>query len=540
MPMSLETRLLDTLKDLRKNRDAAQDLVWELEGSVSVDRYKTLYYEDLEQYQVFCEAYIIKLLSRFVSGRDNIEILLAAFGLLQGYENIGSVNERRVLYADKAVNTNKQISSDWADPSSSLQKIEDRIIKKLVERLLTAISQASGEPLGFAANIYIDLLDRFPERLPAKYPMPQPSYLGGAFLVEGSPRKIPRTTEKAAEACGYTVVTKVRIKGDPDRTWKDTVNIRAGDQVEYQIIYKNISDANHANVTVSDEIPANMQYVSGSTVLINSGNRTGVIVENDALVEGGLNIGSYNSGEDASVRFTAKAVDTSSATGEEQLINRSQVAVGDSVLESRTEVKVAYSWGPARPLYKFDQPADHAVFNSVMDNPLIGDERYFVRIEEKRSGRPYSGNIMLEANKQYEVYIYYHNHADISLNDPAHKSTGVARDVRLSTNFPNCLKAGERGSINASLTSTTTNPPAVWSGAYITAKTNMTLHYVEGSAKIYNNWKANGRVLSINLFSDKGTFLGLNELNGIVLGGKKEFSGYVVYTIQTKAIREHK
>ena len=51
-------------------------------------------------------------------------------------------------------------------------------------------------------------------------------------------------------------------------------------------------------------------------------------------------------------------------------------------MESRTEVKVAYSWGPARPLYKFDQPADHAVFNSVMDNPLIGDERYFVRIEE--------------------------------------------------------------------------------------------------------------------------------------------------------------
>ena len=60
---------------------------------------------------------------------------------------------------------------------------------------------------------------------------------------------------------------------------------RAGDQVEYQIIYKNISETSHANVTVSDEIPANMQYVSGSTVLINSGNRTGVIVENDALVE---------------------------------------------------------------------------------------------------------------------------------------------------------------------------------------------------------------------------------------------------------------
>ena len=538
MPMSLETRLLDTLKDLRKNRDAAQDLVWELEGSVSVDRYKTLYHEDLEQYQVFCEAYIIKLLSRFVSGRDNIEILLAAFGLLQGYEDIGSVNERRVLYADKAVNTNKQISSDWADPSSSLQKIEDRIIKKLVERLLAAIGQTSGEPLGLAANVYIDLLERFPERLPAKYPMPQPSYLGGAFIVEGSPRKIPRTTEKATEACGYTVVTKVRIKGDPDRTWKDTVNIRAGDQVEYQIIYKNISDASHANVTVSDEIPANMQYVSGSTVLINSGNRTGVVVENDALVEGGLNIGSYHSGEDARVQFTAEAKDTGLTDGSEKLVNQSKVAVGDKVLHKHTEVTVKYGWGPERPTYKFDQPADHAVFNSVTDNPVLGDERFFVRIEEKSSGRAYSGNITLEAGKQYEVYIYYHNNAAWELNRAEHKYKGVARNVRLIANFPTKLTAGERKHVSAIIRADNTDPEAVWARAYIIAKEDMTLHYVTGSAKIYNDWKANGSVLSIKLFSSDGTFLGLDALNGVILGDQKLYSGYVVYTILTKAAQD--
>ena len=84
MPVSLETRILDALKDLRKNIDAAQDLVWELEGSMSVDWYKTLYHEDLEQYQVFCKSYLIKLLSRVMSGQDNIEILLAAFGLFAG------------------------------------------------------------------------------------------------------------------------------------------------------------------------------------------------------------------------------------------------------------------------------------------------------------------------------------------------------------------------------------------------------------------------------------------------------------------------
>ena len=64
----------------------------------------------------------------------------------------------------------------------------------------------------------------------------------------------------------------------------------------------------------------------------------------------------------------------------------------------------------------------------------------------------------------------------------------------------------------------------------------MTLHYVTGSAKIYNDWKTNGSVLSIKLFSSDGTFLGLDALNGVILGDQKMYSGYVVYTIQTKKI----
>ena len=75
----------------------------------------------------------------------------------------------------------------------------------------------------------------------------------------------------------------------------------------------------------------------------------------------------------------------------------------------------------------------------------------------------------------------------------------------------------------------------MWARAYIIAKEDMTLHYVTGSAKIYNDWKANGSVLSIKLFSSDGVYLGLNDLNGVILGDQKMYSGYVVYTIQTKA-----
>lgn len=195
-----------------------------------------------------------------------------------------------------------------------------------------------------------------------------------------------------------------------------------------------------------------------------------------------------------------------------------------------------YAWGPAdRPTYTNQDPADHAVFNSITNNAAVGDERDFVRVEEKNSGRAYSSDIEVEAGKQYEVYIYYHNDASATFNDRAHGYAGVARDVRLASKFPTELAAGERGTISGKIMASNTDPLEVWDEAYITAKQDMTLHYVEGSAKIYNGYKVNGSVLSTNLFSDMGTFIGLNELNGVILGCD-EYSGQIVYTIQTVAV----
>lgn len=195
-------------------------------------------------------------------------------------------------------------------------------------------------------------------------------------------------------------------------------------------------------------------------------------------------------------------------------------------------------WGPERPIYTNERPAAFAVFNSIVDNALVGDERNFVRIEEKSSGRPYSSNIEIEAGKQYEVYIYYHNDASESYNGKEHKYAGVARNVRLSTMFPTVLSAGERGAVTGKIMSDNTVPAAVWDAAHITAKQDMTLHYVSGSAKIYNQWDANGSVLAMAFFSPRGVLIGLNELNGVILGGSK-YSGQVVYTIQTRAIKDH-
>ena len=190
------------------------------------------------------------------------------------------------------------------------------------------------------------------------------------------------------------------------------------------------------------------------------------------------------------------------------------------------------AWGPERPTYTMENPADHVTFNSITNNSAIGDEREFVRIVDKAAGGKYVTEMEIEANKDYEVYIYYHNNASRTLNDKAHNYKGVAYNTKLATDFPSKLAAGERGQVYASISSPTATPEKVWDEAFITAKEDMTLHYVTGSAKIHNSWDTNGAIVLTYMFSPEGTYLGMNELNGMIFGCG-EYSGFITYKIRT-------
>ena len=61
------------------------------------------------------------------------------------------------------------------------------------------------------------------------------------------------------------------------------------------------------------------------------------------------------------------------------------VALGVVVLATSAG---ALAWGPERPTYTIEKPADHVTFNSITNNPAYGDERNFVRIKE--AGAPAS------------------------------------------------------------------------------------------------------------------------------------------------------
>ena len=193
----------------------------------------------------------------------------------------------------------------------------------------------------------------------------------------------------------------------------------------------------------------------------------------------------------------------------------------------------AMAWGPERTTFTMEKPATYPTFNSITNNPTIGDERDFVRVGEINADvTDLKNEIEVVPGKQYLVYIYFHNNASATFNDAAHNNSGVAFQTRMATSFSTVLTPSEKGTITGTISAENSNPLAVWDEAYMTTKTDKVLmHYVAGSAKIYNDWKANGSVMPSSLFSEQGTYLGLNSLNGIILGCE-EYHGIVTYVLQ--------
>lgn len=187
-----------------------------------------------------------------------------------------------------------------------------------------------------------------------------------------------------------------------------------------------------------------------------------------------------------------------------------------------------FAWGPSRDTYTFAKPADHVVFNSITDNPHVGDERNFVRIKEASNTTTYTDNVNLQVGKKYQVMVYYHNNASSGLNA---SGKGIAKDVALRMQVPGEVAGNENATISGFISASNADPGTVWDSAYAknTSAEKVYLRYVPGSAKVTSNGAVNGATLPTSLFTS-GTPLGFDALNG-VLKGCNEFAGYVVFEI---------
>ena len=208
-----------------------------------------------------------------------------------------------------------------------------------------------------------------------------------------------------------------------------------------------------------------------------------------------------------------------------------------SVGLSMAGVASASAWGPERQTFTMENPATYPTFNSITNAPSIGDERNFVRVGEiDKEFTDMVDEVEVYPGRQYLVYIYFHNNASTTFDDAAHNYSGVAQGTRMSSSFSKVITPEDKGTITGTITANNSNPESVWDEAYLTTKNEKVLmRYVVGSAKIYNDWKTNGSVMPISLFTKEGTLIGLNSLNGII-PGCEEYRGLVSYVLEADAL----
>ena len=191
------------------------------------------------------------------------------------------------------------------------------------------------------------------------------------------------------------------------------------------------------------------------------------------------------------------------------------------------------SWGPQdRDTFTWNSPADHVTFNSITDNPVLGDERNFVRVREVGVEAEVD-EIELTPGKEYQISIYYHNDASASLNS---SGAGISRNTYVRTEFPKYLNANEIGVASASITASNAKPARVWDSTYLKASSPVYLNFVPNSAVIHNNGTTDGTILSgDDLLGEQGVTIGHYDNMWGMIPGCNEYGGYVTYRIKADA-----
>jgi len=182
------------------------------------------------------------------------------------------------------------------------------------------------------------------------------------------------------------------------------------------------------------------------------------------------------------------------------------------------------AWGPDRPTYDINHVADHITFNSITDNPNVGDERNFVTIKDasNTSAGGWEDDVTVEPGHEYLVRLYVHNNAASNLNL-------VAQNTRVMANLPNTTD--KRIPVEGFVTADNASPQQIWDQAYFNSDQDFNLTYVPGSAAMFNKVFPNGTQLSDGIVTSAGALVGYNAMDGN-LPGCFNYAGYVTFKVK--------
>ena len=208
-----------------------------------------------------------------------------------------------------------------------------------------------------------------------------------------------------------------------------------------------------------------------------------------------------------------------------KLINfiKNHSVISGSILAAVVAPVAVMAWGPARPSFTIEKPADYITFNSITNNPVIGgDEKDFVGIREVGSNANWTNNMKVQNGKEYYVRIYVHNNAASNLNL-------VAENVVAKLNVP--TTTAKTVTVQGQVSASNAKPNTVWDEATFSSDNDFNLAYVAGSALFENNGMGTTK-LPDSIVNNTGATLGYSKLDGKI-PGCFQYAGYV--TVKVKA-----
>ena len=112
--------------------------------------------------------------------------MLAVFAMLQGYDNLDRLTDRRNFYIEQACGTNENVRTTWLSDNKkrqadNLRAEEDAYFDRLAEKLLQ--TGHIGE-LGLFTEVLQDLRTQYPDGIPETADLPAPRYVKGASNEE--------------------------------------------------------------------------------------------------------------------------------------------------------------------------------------------------------------------------------------------------------------------------------------------------------------------------------------------------------------------
>ncbi|MCQ2570849.1 MAG: LPXTG cell wall anchor domain-containing protein [Candidatus Saccharibacteria bacterium] len=109
---------------------------------------------------------------------------------------------------------------------------------------------------------------------------------------------------KPVETPNLSIQKEVKLLGTD--TWSEQVKAKSGDTVRYRIQVKNTGNTTLSGVVVRDNLPANLEYIKGTTTIVNANHPTPVTLSDNLVSTNGINIGDYAAGANAVLYFNAK------------------------------------------------------------------------------------------------------------------------------------------------------------------------------------------------------------------------------------------